>query len=111
MLEHAAELLPPTDPDAFYVQNHREALQQGLACDCNNGDRALASLVQRLVEPRLPDGLLKGVTVQLRGDGPPDIGVELNRKPTEGESEQLHRVLSQALAELREEHRKAGYSR
>ena len=45
------------------------------------------------------------------GDQPPDVDVRLKRKPTNEELEQLNRVVNQALAEMRENYRKAGYAR
>jgi hypothetical protein len=110
-LEKAAKLLPPSEPDAFYVQNHLQAIRSNQSCGCGDGDEALSTLAQRLVMEHAPEGLVKSVRVTVSPDQPPDVNVSLIRKPTEAEAEQLHRVVNQALAELRQSYRNAGYAR
>lgn len=111
LLEKALELLPASEPDAFYVQNHLGPLRCGEKCTCGQGGEVLSALVQRLVRERAPEGLVESVQVILAEGQPPDVKVQLSRKPTAEELEQLNRVVNQTVAELRQNYRQSGYGR
>ena len=99
-VEAGLATLDAAHPDAVVGRSHLGAIIAGRACGCGDIQGAMAEAFREFVLSRLPQDLLAGLDVTIE-DSNFNVNVELRRKPTEDELEQLDRVVQGATAEFR----------
>ncbi|GAA2586885.1 tetratricopeptide repeat protein [Actinomadura fulvescens] len=93
-------LMDPAHPDAVMGSSHLGAMERGQGCGCGDLGGAVAEAFRQFVIGQLPRDLLLDFSVEIV-DGDFKLNVELRREPTEGELEQLDRIIQTAHAEFR----------
>lgn len=101
LLRSAVQLLDAAHPDSVCGRSHLRAIETGAGCGCGDPRGAIAEAFREFVLAQLPADLLERLDVTLTDDDF-ELGVHLNREPTEAEIEHLNRVLQHALTEFRQ---------
>ncbi len=105
LLHEAIATLPTEHPDALPARSHLAAMESGEGCGCGNMEGALSDALMELVRPHVADGLLAKLTYSMDGN----VKVELQRKPSDREMEEMNRAIHQAVATLQSRIRSSGY--
>ena len=96
-LRAALDRLHPSHPDAICAMSHFKALDSADGCGCGKPSEELYAQVARMIEERLPAGLVKEIRVTAD-----DVQVHVTREITEAEGQQIAYVVELARAEMRQ---------
>lgn len=96
-LRAALERLHPSHPDAICAMSHFKALDSADGCGCGKPSEELYAQIARMIEERLPPGLVKEIRVTAD-----DVQVHVTREITEAEGQQIAYVVELARAEMRQ---------
>jgi tetratricopeptide (TPR) repeat protein len=108
-VEAGLATLDVAHPDAVVGRSHLGAIIAGRACGCGDLQDAIAEAFREFVLSRLPHDLLARLKVTIENNNF-NVNLELRRKPTEDELEQLNRVVQGATAEFRHRMTSAKYA-
>jgi hypothetical protein len=101
ILREAVSVMQPTDDQFLVARNHLNAIEKDESCGCGKMNDAVAQTIADMIRKRLPADLIRNVEVKIESPKGPDVGVEVARKPTPEEMEQINVVVHQAIAELK----------
>ena len=97
ILEQAIAQLPQGHPDLIYARSHLDALHKDQSCGCGDIGDAVSKTLLDLVQPQMPDGLLKDLSYAPDGR----VNVQLSREPSAEEIELMNRVIDHAIRQVR----------
>jgi tetratricopeptide (TPR) repeat protein len=99
LIEKALTLLPASHPDTLFARAYLNSVNFGRPFDSENPKTTVANMLETLVRPNIPEGLLAGIDV--RSLEKMNLNITLARQPTQEEQNLLGRVLGQAVGLLR----------
>ena len=97
-LESGVAQADPAAPDSICARSHLEALRENRSCSCGDMGAAVETAFRQFVLERLPDGLIKDLSVELGEDG---WKIQIDAEElAEEERELLGRTIRQAQVEF-----------
>jgi tetratricopeptide (TPR) repeat protein len=102
LLAAALEKLHPAHPDALVGRSHLQAIEQKRSCGCGDMSEAFCEALKKAMLGQFPAGLVDKLDVGLSEDRQNlDVGVHLDREPTEAELQLIERIVRHAREDFR----------